>query len=214
MNSSSFVSIQSTGGYLTSPTISSNLPNVKNISSGNNPSESSFHPMTSNVSNQSYDIKPPAYSTGKEGLFFIGINEPFQMTDNPGSVDFEVARSSQLAISQMTDNAFFDEQNIFPAGDSVSQVILAPQPQLMTNSSNRQYNNASNQSFECMTGNAVYETTPYKGDNKSQSEPPSYYHDSEAPIYENHTTKPTLFGIVQNGQRGAIREQVEIKTRH
>ena len=203
---SSFNSIQSAGFHHTGQPTGQNVSYLKK-----NPSELSFHRGTSNVSNQSSDNKPPMYSAGsKEGLFFIGTQEPFQMTDNPCNSEYEVAQSSQLVIPQMTNNAFFDEPG--------SSVNLSSQNGHVINPYPRHYNNTSSiQSFD-YTNSTAYEATPFKENLKSQSEPPQFYTSTNAlPVYENNTTKlqgSPRFGIVEKGKRGAIREQVEIMSRH
>lgn len=166
-----------------------------------------------NTSNRSSHSKFPLPSFGNETVYTAGQDEPFEMTDNPVNAEYEVTQSSQLAIPPVSYNEFFDDTRVFPPGDSVSQVIMTSQSQNMFD--NYYTQDETNQSFD-YTDNTCYEVAPFERDSKSQSEPPTQSC-NQLPIYENQSlsqsNKPPIFSIVANGQRGAVREQVEFKKR-
>ena len=103
-----------------------------------------------------------------------------------------------------------------PVGDSISQVIFTSQSQNTFDTYHPYEAEKSQQSFD-YTSNLCYEAMPFRQDSRALSEPPSSI--NKLPVYENDSTtydypkSPPMFGIVNNGRRGDVREQVEIKLR-
>lgn len=144
--------------------------------------------------------------------------ETFEMTENPGNEQYE--REQALGIRYANGlpppmmRTVSDDVPFYLGGDSVSQIHNSAYSSLSQNThENFTSQPEMEEAFEYQQ-NEVYETCPpqaLRGKISSKGENSSLRSLDVPPPYENFSRQDLpKFGIIQNGRRGDVREQVEL----